>query len=129
MSPIYSFLDRFTQQTGALKIVIDYLTNSADEQILVDAPDEENLYLSLCAAIYGGHLKETALVMDYVKLKRKKQLEPCCAFAMKEATRIRAECDAFRIFQPNTPNILNSSFHLYDQKNKVWLPLDTGDLY
>ncbi|MFT4925966.1 MAG: hypothetical protein ACI8WB_002061, partial [Phenylobacterium sp.] len=35
----------------------------------------------------------------------------------------RSECEAFRAFQTPTDGFYNSSFHLYDQKNKKWLPL------
>jgi hypothetical protein len=120
---LYHFLNPLGQRPSKLKLVIDYLTDSNNLETVDDVQDEESIYLRLCAAIYGHNLKETKEVIDYVRHKRGDKLRPCCTYELNEVQRIRSECDAFRALQPERDGYFNSSFHLYDQKNKQWLPL------
>ncbi len=120
---LFTFLDNFTIEPGYLKRVIDYLINSKSE-IEAYARTNEVTYLKLCAAIYGNNSKETAEVMDYVSRKMGDELVPVDNFDRVEVQRIKDECDMFRGFQPSDEYFIDSSFHLYDLKNKRWLPLE-----
>jgi hypothetical protein len=121
---LFSFLDNFTSKPGYLKRAIDYLIDSENETEAY-ARTNEAIYLKLCAATYGNNNKETDEVMDYVRQKMGDEFICADDFHWVEVQRIRDECDAFRKSQPSSENFINSSFHLYDQKNKQWLSLDT----
>ena len=119
---LYHFLGYSTDAAGRLKSVIDRLSKN-DSGIRNSRRNDGSIYLRLCAAIYGDNLEETEEVMDYVREKRGEEFEELQPFQLPEVQRIRSECEAFRVSQPQSDAFYNSSFHLYDLKNKKWLPL------
>jgi hypothetical protein len=120
---LHHFLGYSAKYPGRLKKVIDYLIDSDSDDIRKNYRNSEATYLQLCAAIYGDNLKETQEIMDYVRQKNESTLRAVRPHQINTIQRIRIECEAFRASQPPTEDFLNSSFHVYDQKNKRWLPL------
>ncbi len=121
---LYQYLNYRMDKPGFLKEVIDHLTDVDNKYIDDDYRENEDIYLRLCAAIYGNNLEETTDVLDYVSGRINKKLMSTHPRLLVSIQRVRDECDVFRQHQPTSAHFLNSSFHLYDQKNKKWLPLE-----
>ena len=121
---LYHFLALPPDEPGRLKLVIDCLSDENNTDVASFIRSSEDIYLRLCAAVYGDHHKETEEVMDYVKQSVGKQLKPIHPRLLPYIQKIRSECEASSAFSSDNSGFSNSSFHLYDQKNKKWLPLE-----